>query len=204
MPRYPVSLLAMAAIAAACTSPPEPATDQEAPLARETTAVPAAGLVAPPSTDAERIANAMAAAPAAIGSAATILAFGDDGQPRTLREGTNGWTCMPDYPASPGVDPMCVDPNGMEWAMAWIARRDPPPDQMGLGYMLMGGSDASNSNPFAEGPADGATWVDTGPHVMIFNIGDRFAGYPTTAENTHVPYVMWSDTPYRHLMVPVE
>jgi hypothetical protein len=39
---------------------------------------------------------------------------------------------------------------------------------------------------------------------MIFNIGNRFAGYPTTHDNTKVPYVMWANTPYAHLMVPVE
>jgi hypothetical protein len=29
------------------------------------------------------------------------------------------------------------------------------------------------------------------------------AGYPTTAENTKVPYVMFPNTPYAHLMIPI-
>ena len=33
---------------------------------------------------------------------------------KVLRQGTNGWACVPDGP-SPGVDPMCVDKGGMAW-----------------------------------------------------------------------------------------
>ena len=156
--------------------------------------------VKPPSTDAEKIESAMAAAPVAIAKDATIL---DMATMKPLRQGTNGWTCMPDGP-SPGVDPMCVDKNGMEWADAWMHHRDPPQGKMGFGYMLMGGSDASNTDPFATEPKKGEAWVDTGPHVMVLNIGDQFAGYPTTATNTRAPYIMYPGTPYAHLMIPVK
>ena len=30
---------------------------------------------------------------------------------RTLRKGSNGFTCMPDNPVTPGPDPMCMDAN---------------------------------------------------------------------------------------------
>ena len=142
----------------------------------------------------------MSAAPAIIAKDATIV---DMTNMKTLRQGTNGWTCLPDGP-SPGVDPMCLDKNGMEWASAWMSHKDPPKDKMGFGYMLMGGSDASNTDPFATEPKSGDRWVDTGPHVMVLNIGDRFAGYPTTSANTKVPYVMFPGTPYAHLMIPVK
>ena len=33
---------------------------------------------------------------------------------RTLREGSNGFTCMPDNPTTPGPDPMCMDAAAME------------------------------------------------------------------------------------------
>lgn len=158
------------------------------------------GPVAPPTTDAEKIKSAMSAAPAAIAATAAVV---DMPSMKVLRPGTNGWTCLPDGP-SPGVDPMCLDKNGMEWAGAWMNQKDPPKDKMGIGYMLMGGSDASNTDPFADKPAPGGQWVDTGPHLMVLNIGDRFAGYPTTAANTKVPYVMFPNTPYAHLMIPVK
>jgi hypothetical protein len=158
------------------------------------------GPVAPPSTDAEKIASARSAAPAEIADHATIM---DMPSMKVLKQGTNGWTCLPDGP-SPGVDPMCLDKNGMEWAAAWMSRKEPPKDKMAIGYMLMGGSDASNTDPFAEQPASGGRWIDTGPHLMVLNIGQRFDGYPTTAANTKAPYVMFPGTPYAHLMIPVK
>jgi hypothetical protein len=190
----------LAVFAAACTPSPEDTSAQTAAPA----SAPMAGPVAPPKTDTEKVTNAMAAAPEAVAKDATILDFDADMQPRTLRAGTNGWTCLPDYPASPGVDPMCLDQNGFAWLQAWAAKTAPPADKIGFGYMLLGGSDASNEDPHATGPASGHQWIDTGPHVIIFNIQDRFAGYPTTHENTKVPYVMWPNTPYAHLMVPVK
>ena len=150
--------------------------------------------------DATLLKSAMAAAPPAIANDATIV----NGDMKVIRQGTNGWTCMPDLPTSPGTDPMCLDKNGMEWAHAWMTKAQPPKGKMGIGYMLMGGSDASNTDPFATKPAANGKWVDTGPHLMVLNIGDMFAGYPTTATNTKVPYVMFPGTPYAHLMIPVK
>jgi hypothetical protein len=172
---------------------------------QEVQATPAmqTGPVKPPTTEPEMIKSAMSAAPAAIAQDATIVTMDEKMAMKTLRPGTNGWTCLPDMPTTPGADPMCVDKNGMEWLHAWMARKNPPVDKMGFGYMLAGGSDASNADPFATKPAAGGRWVDTGPHVMVLNIGTKFAGYPTTAENTKAPYVMFPGTPYAHLMLPV-
>ena len=148
--------------------------------------------------------SAMAAAPEAVSKDATIVAMNEKMEMSTLRKDTNDWTCMPDNPGTPGKDSMCLDPNGLAWAMAWMGHKDPPKGKIGLGYMLMGGSDASNTDPFATEPKPGARWVDTGPHMMVMNITDHFAGYPTTAANTKVPYVMFPGTPYAHLMIPVK
>jgi hypothetical protein len=161
---------------------------------------PKVGPVKPPATDAEKIKSALSAAPTAIAQGATVV---DMPSMKVLKQGTNGWTCIPDGP-SPGVDPMCLDKNGMEWADAWMNHKDPPKDKMAIGYMLMGGSDASNTDPFATEPKSGDKWVDTGPHMMVMNIGEHFAGYPTTAANTKVPYVMFAGTPYAHLMIPIK
>ena len=196
--RKMVLALTAAACAAGCTGSSPEARSAQAPAA------PVSGPVKPPATDPEKIVNAMAAAPDAVSRDATVIDFDAKMQPRTLKAGTNGWTCLPDYPPSPGVDPMCLDPNGLEWVSAWASRKDPPADKMGFGYMLLGGSDASNEDPHATAPAPGHAWVDTGPHVMIFNIGDKFRGYPTTHANTKVPYVMFPNTKYAHLMIPVK
>jgi hypothetical protein len=157
----------------------------------------------PPRTDQEMMENAMSAGPRAVAEGATIVAMNEQGEMRTLREGRNGFTCMPDNPMSPGNDPMCLDKNAMEWAQAWMSRKEPPAGRVGLAYMLAGGSDANNDDPYATTPEPGHQWIDTGPHIMILNATDMMEGYPRTAENPRVPYVMWGNTPYAHLMVPV-
>lgn len=155
--------------------------------------------------DAEMIKNAESAAPAAVGAGAAVYAPQADGSMKTLREGTNGFWCLPNDPNTPGNDPMCGDANSMEWAMAWMSKKDPPKGKVGLIYMLAGGSDASNTDPFATAPTETNNWVTTGRHVMIMNAMDMMAGYPTEAKpDTSKPYVMWAGTPYQHLMVPVE
>jgi hypothetical protein len=156
-------------------------------------------------SDEEIIKSAESAAPAAVSKGAAIIAMDAQMNMRTVREGNNGFTCMPDNPQSPGTDPMCLDKGGVAWAQAWMTKQNPPPG-MGLGYMLAGGSDASNTDPFATAPAAAGTWVDTGPHIMIFNAGEAAANYPKQGDNpdTKAPYVMWAGTPYEHLMIPVE
>jgi hypothetical protein len=156
------------------------------------------------SGDAALIASAMSAAPAAVGRDATIVAMRPDGTMRTVRRGRGGFTCMADNPATPGPDPMCMDENAMGWAMAWIGHRTPPPNAVGLMYMLAGGTDASNTDPYSERPRRGDPWVHTGPHVMVVGSDSLLRNYPSgPGPNTSHPYVMWAGTPYAHLMIPV-
>ena len=126
--------------------------------------------------DADLITSAESAAPKAVSSGATIYAMADDGSMRTLREGSNGFWCMPDNPATPGPDPMCGDSNSMAWAMAWIGKKDPPKGKVGFIYMLAGGSDASNTDPYATAPTADNAWIKTAPHVMVVNAMDVMAG----------------------------
>lgn len=153
--------------------------------------------------DKKAIASAMRAAPKKVSAAAAIVAMEADGQMRTLREGSNGFTCMPDNPATPGPDPMCMDKAAWEWAGAWISHKEPPTGKIGFMYMLAGGTDASNTDPYAVKPDK--HWIKTGPHVMIVGADPSFYDmYPKDADpDTSVPYVMWAGTPYQHLMVPV-
>lgn len=95
--------------------------------------------------------------------------------------------------------------TAMEWAMAWMEKREPAKGKVGFMCMLAGGSDASNTDPYATGPTETNNWIETGPHVMIVGAGDMMAGYPTDPKpNTAAPYVMWHGTPYAHLMIPVK
>lgn len=156
--------------------------------------------------DSKMISSAMQAAPKKVSAGAAIVAIGADGTMRTLREGSNGFTCMPDNPATPGPDPMCMDKAAMAWAEAWIGHQTPPSGKIGFMYMLKGGTDASNTDPYATKPSANNHWLKTGPHVMIVGADAAFYDmYPKSADpDTAVPYVMWPGTPYQHLMIPVK
>lgn len=150
------------------------------------------------------IQSAMSAAPSSIAGEAAIVMANADGSMKTLREGKNGWTCMPDSPNTPGPDPMCMDANAAKWAMAWIGKQPPPANTVGVMYMLEGGTDASNTDPYAKAPTADNDWVKTGPHLMVVGSPDILKGHPSGDKpDTKSPYVMWAGTPYAHLMVPV-
>ena len=155
--------------------------------------------------DAAMIKSAMTAAPAAVAKGATIIAVGADHQMRTLRKGTNNFTCMADNPDTPGPDPMCADANAMEWVQAWLDKKDPPANKVGVMYMLEGGTDASNTDPYATKPDATNNWIKTGPHMMIVGAKGMLDAYPREPKpDTSQPYVMFANTPYEHLMVPVK
>ena len=94
--------------------------------------------------------------------------------------------------------------NAGQWVQAWIQHKPPPANAVGLMYMLEGGTDASNTDPYATKPTTDNDWVKTGPHIMVVGSKEILAGHPAGAKpDTKVPYVMWAGTPYAHLMVPI-
>ena len=165
---------------------------------------PVATAAAP--TDQQLIASAMAAAPLAVSKAAAVVAMTADGNMRTLREGTNAFTCMADTPETPGPDPMCWDKSSDGWMQAYLHHGTPPAGKVGLMYMLAGGTDSSNTDPYAAAPTANNHWIQTGPHIMIVGADAAFYDqYPKNADpDTSTPYVMWAGTPLQHLMAPVK
>lgn len=150
------------------------------------------------------IQSAESAAPASIAHNASIVVIDANGNSKAVRKGSNGWTCLPDSPATPGPDPMCMDANAMKWADAWMHHKPPPQGMVGVIYMLEGGTDASNADPYATQPTAQNDWIKTGPHVMVVGSKEVLAGYPSGQKpDTSAPYAMWAGTPYEHLMVPV-
>ena len=161
---------------------------------------------APKPSDAQLITSALSAAPAGVAKGAKVVAMDGKGGMRTLREGNNGFTCMPDEPTTPGPDPMCADKASMGFMHALMTHATPPAGHVGLMYMLEGGTDASNTDPYSKKPSAAEHWIKTGPHLMIAGADASFYdAYPKQADpDTSQPYVMWAGTPYQHLMVPVK
>ena len=190
--RWSAALGILAVTLAACAK-------KEQPQSAAAPAGPAKG------TPEWKIQNAMSAAPTAIASAATIVDWpsAPGGQPAQLKAGTNGWTCFPDNPPTPGNDPMCYDGVFGAWATAWMSHKTPNITAFGTAYMLQGGTDASNSDPFKMAPDSGQPWVDTGPHVMVVVPSVNALKSVSTDYRSGGPYIMWQGTPYAHVMIPV-
>jgi hypothetical protein len=150
-------------------------------------------------SDSDYIAKISTGAPPAVVKGATIVEMKSDGTMRAVQTGTNGFTCM----LVDSATPMCADKNAMAWLHALVTHASPP-DSVGFVYMLAGDDGASNTDPAATAPSATNHWVKTGPHVMIVGPSAKMMGYPATADpDPTKPFVMWPDTPYAHLMIPV-
>jgi len=146
------------------------------------------------------VAHARSAAPAAVSAGATIVVNGE-----VAIEGSNGWTCMPDTMPNDGAA-LCIDAVWGEMMGALMAKEAFTASRVGISYMLHGepeGSGVSNSDPYHENPGSADDYVETGPHLMIIVPKESLAGM-SDDPSTGGPYVMWKDTDYAHIMVPVE
>lgn len=147
------------------------------------------------------IKSAESAGPPDLASKATIKTW--DG--KVLRKGSNGWTCLPDMPSTPLNDPWCVDKSWSNFLDAYINKTKPSYDQVGVAYMLMGDAEVSNSDPYASKKTSEADWVTKlKSHLMILipNV-HSLDSYPNEWRDGG-PWIMWNDTPYEHLMIPIE
>lgn len=161
---------------------------------------PALGQEQASATDAPSIDDPIAYAESSgipeIAAEATIL----DADGNVLREGSNDWTCM----AVPQM-PMCLDPQWMAFVRAHMSGDEEfEVTSAGLGYMLRGDAGASNIDPYATEPTPDNEWVVTGPHLMLITPDPSIlAGIPADPSGGG-PYVMWPDTPFTHVMIPIE
>lgn len=148
-----------------------------------------------------KIESAVSAAPATITNNATVK----DWDGNVLREGSNGWTCYPEMPNARAENPMCLDKQWINWLEAYMNQSEPDITEIGMGYMLIGGEPNSNLDPFATGPTADNQWMDeVKPHVMmLFPDEQMYDGISTDPENGG-PWVMFPETPFVHVMMPVD
>ena len=149
------------------------------------------------------------AAPDFIGNFATVI--GSDG--KVLKEGTNGWTClaftanmMGDSMDPRMATPACMDSNAMAWANAYMNQEVPKLKNDGWAWMIHGDTGADNFRAFSEGDKAGTDpedWIESGAHLMLMPKDPSSLDNTTTDFTTGSPYVMFKDTPYVHLMIPV-
>ena len=69
--------------------------------------------------------------------------------------------------------------------------------------MLMGDGGVSNSDPMHPNPPEADDFIKEGAHLMIILPDGAYEAFSDDPSSGN-PYVMWKDTPYVHLMVPLE
>jgi hypothetical protein len=145
-----------------------------------------------------KIARAMSAGPADVAKEARIVDTNARGQMVVLREGNNGFTCMPGNPNVVGDPPMCVDAPALQWyADAKTHKPKPTNTVPGITYMLAGATQRSDSDP----NDTTSTPIEIGPHWMImWPFDPKTTGLPTTHKPTGA-YIMWAGSPYAHLHI---
>jgi len=149
-------------------------------------------------TDAEYTAKALSAGPPAVADGAAVVRVQNDGSMKTIRSGKNGFTCL-----VMGTNKMCNDANSMDFLHA-LMNKQPPPNKIGISYMLAGDEGASNTDPYAAAKTADNHWIVTGPHLMLFGPASKTLGYTEEKDpDPTKPYMMWAGTPYEHAMIPV-
>ncbi len=147
------------------------------------------------------IKSAMSAAPSSISAKATVM----DWNFKVIREGSNGWTCLPDDANTPGKDPWCVNEPWLNFLRAYVDKTKPSYKDIGFAYMLMGDTPVSNKDPYATKATGKDDWVtDLGPHLMMLIPDLNMLKSISTDHLNGGPWVMWPDTPYAHIMIPLE
>ena len=92
-----------------------------------------------PATDAEKIADAVRAAPNFITDGATIVDYpaSKGGEFRVLREGSTEWTCLPGPPpGSKHEDPGCFDRVFFQWVKDLLAGRPQHIDRLAIDHLF--------------------------------------------------------------------
>jgi len=86
-----------------------------------------------------QIARALSAGPPEAAKSARVVDTDAQGKMIVLREGSNGFTCMPGNPKVIETPPMCADVASMQWAADFKARKPSRPTPSWY-YLHVGGS----------------------------------------------------------------
>jgi hypothetical protein len=156
------------------------------------------GAAAAAGTTQEKIALAMSAGPENISNSARIVDTDAQGNQVILREGSNGFTCMPGNPNVVGEPPMCADAPSMQWFADAKAHKPKPTNTVpGITYMLAGATQRSDSDPHDTTSPP----ITVGQHWMIMWAFDpKSTGLPTTHKATGA-YIMFAGSPYAHMHI---
>jgi hypothetical protein len=139
-----------------------------------------------PTTDAEKIEDALSAGPRFVTKNATVLdwpAKASD-QYRVLSQGSNSWTCLPGLPGRPHDEPGCFDQVFLQFMKDSLAGRTPNVQTVGISYMYGGFWVPNKSHAIGSGNE-----FHVGPHIMIIGLDQKMLQTMSRDGSTGEPYV---------------
>jgi hypothetical protein len=145
-----------------------------------------------------KIKRALSAGPSNVANRAKIADMDERGNMTVLRDGDNGFTCVPGHVGVVGDGPACMDAPALQWALDWTAHKPKPTNtQPGIIYQLAGDSDWSATDPWATSGTP-HKWPPAWLIVWPFNSKTSGLSDKPKAAGT---WIMWAGTPYAHLMI---
>jgi hypothetical protein len=151
-------------------------------------------------TDAEKVADALRAAPKFITDGATIVdsPANKGGEFRVLRQGSTEWTCLPGpTPGSQHDDRACFDKVFFQFVKDVAAGRPPHVERLGVSYMFTGHT--------VPGAAGGQFRV--GAHIMLVSPHpEDLQGFTRYGWNgTYIIHLPGADQPSQwFLVIPIQ
>ncbi|GEB38037.1 hypothetical protein GLI01_20720 [Gluconacetobacter liquefaciens] len=145
-----------------------------------------------------KIARALSAGPPQVTADATVAEPAEKGELHILRQGRNGWTCLPGSNSIIGDPPMCEDAVALQWNQDREEGKPHPTTSVpGIEYMLGGATQRSDTDPHdMSSPA-----IKIGPHWMIlWPFDPKTSGLPTVHKDSGA-YIMYAGTPWAHIHV---
>jgi len=139
-----------------------------------------------------QMARAIAAGPKRVTDAARIVGSDAQGKTMVLREGKNGFTCVPGNPKVVGRPASCSNEAARQWS-ADLAAGIPSPTNTVAGfiYMLAGATERGES---------GST-ITVGPQwLIVWPFDPKATGLSATKKDSGA-YILWAGTPYAHLHI---
>jgi hypothetical protein len=145
-----------------------------------------------------RIARALSAGPPNVSRDATVAELGPRRTLHVLRQGHNGWTCLPGSVTDVGDPPVCADAVALQWNRDFAEGKPRPTTTTpGIEYMLVGATQRSDTDPFDKTTPP----MHIGPHWMIlWPFDPKTSGLPTSHKDNGA-YIMFAGTPWAHVHV---
>jgi hypothetical protein len=147
--------------------------------------------------------DALSAAPRKIARGAAVRNW--DGT--MVRQGNEDYICFPtptEKRERGEHAPMCLDKVWLAWKEAWMRNEPFKAERVGIAYMLSAEATGGSIDPDAMKPASGDGLFVEGPQILLLMPDPAQLNAFSTDPGSGAAFVRWKDTPYAHLVIPVE